>query len=213
MQPGRRNHSHRLARWAPDGLVRHKNPAHRPQRPVLRCKRGSGMRRWLRQHRYAAAMAVRRLLAHPFSSLSNILVIALTLAIPIIAASALVSAQPVVRQISVSPEITLFMKPGADADAAKSIASRIRDGHDPKVQHVRVVPREQALARPKSDPDWADALSALPKHPFPDANAVTLVNGPELAKIGRAHVRTPVPNAQPGCLLLLEKKKQKRLLP
>src|SRR3546814_16640193 len=75
------------------------------------------------------------------------------------------------------------MKPGADADAAKSIASRIRDGHDPKVQHVRVVPREQALARLKSDPDWADALSALPNNPFPDAIVVTIVNGPELAKL------------------------------
>src|SRR3546814_6532298 len=75
------------------------------------------------------------------------------------------------------------MKPGAEADAAKSIASRIRDGHDPKVQHVRGVPGEQALARLKSDPDWADALSALPNNPLPDAIVVTLVNGPELAKL------------------------------
>src|SRR3546814_19949008 len=123
------------------------------------------MRRWLRQQRDAAARAVRRLHVHPFSSLSNILVIALTLAIPIIAASALVSAQPVVRQISVSPEITLFMKPGADADAAKRIASRIRDGHAPQVQNVRVVPRDQALARRKSDPDRADPHPASPHKP------------------------------------------------
>src|SRR3546814_3405554 len=52
----------------------------------------------LRQHRYALLVAVRRLLAQPFSSLSNILVIGLSLAIPISAASILVSAQPVVRQ-------------------------------------------------------------------------------------------------------------------
>lgn len=139
------------------------------------------MRRWLRQHRYAAVVAVRRLLAHPFSSLANLLVIALTLAIPIIAASILVSAQPVARQISVSPEITLFMKPDAPASAAQHAASRIRDQKLPAIRDVHVVPRQRALARLKADPAWADALAALPDNPLPDAVIVTLDNGPDLA--------------------------------
>jgi cell division transport system permease protein len=139
------------------------------------------MKRWLRQHRYAAVVAVRRLLAHPFSSLANLLVIALTLAVPIIAASILVSAQPVTRQISVSPEITLFMKPGAPASAAQDAASRIRGQKLPAIREVRIVPRQQALARLKADPAWADALAALPDNPLPDAVIVTLDNAPDLA--------------------------------
>jgi len=141
------------------------------------------MRRWLRQHRYAAVAAVRRLLAHPFSSMANLLVIALTLAIPIIAASILVSAQPVVRQISVSPEITLFLTPAAAPDTAKAIADRVRGAHQPEIRSVRVVPRAQALAQLKADPTWADALAALPGNPLPDAVVVTLENGPGLAKL------------------------------
>ncbi|TAM86156.1 MAG: ABC transporter permease [Candidimonas sp.] len=139
------------------------------------------MKRWLRQHRYAALVAMRRLLAHPFSSLSNLLVIALTLAIPIIAASILASVQPVARRIPVSPEVTLFMKPGAAASVAADTASRIRNQNQPAVRNVRIVPRQQALARLKADPAWADALAALPDNPLPDAVIVTLENGPNLA--------------------------------
>lgn len=130
-------------------------------------------------------MAVRRLLAHPFSSLSNILVIALTLAIPIIGASILVSTQPVARQISVAPEITLFMTPGADSSAAANVASRISAsaGADSGIRKVHVVSRAQALARLKSNPTWADALSALSGNPLPDAVVVTLDNGADSARL------------------------------
>lgn len=141
------------------------------------------MKRWFRQHRYAAIMAVRRLLAHPFSSLSNILVIALTLAIPIIGASVLVSTQPVARQISVSPEITLFMAPGANAGVAKQVASRITAAANSNIKRVRVVSRAQALARLKSNPTWSDALSALSGNPLPDAVVVTLDNGSDSAQL------------------------------
>jgi cell division transport system permease protein len=139
------------------------------------------MKRWLRQHRYAALVAVRRLLAHPFSSLANILVIALTLAIPIIAAAILVSAQPVTRQISVSPEITLFMKPDAPSNTATEVAARIRGQNQSTIRDIHIVPRQQALARLKADPAWADALAVLPDNPLPDAVIVTLDNGPDLA--------------------------------
>ena len=42
------------------------------------------MKRWVRQHRYALSTAVARLVAQPFSSLSNLLVMTLTLAVPLI---------------------------------------------------------------------------------------------------------------------------------
>ena len=67
------------------------------------------MRSWLRQHAYALKVALRRIAQTPFSSLANILVIAFVLSLPLIAASLLVSLEPVTRTVSVNPAVTLFM--------------------------------------------------------------------------------------------------------
>lgn len=132
------------------------------------------MKRWLRQHRYALWVAVRRLLAYPFSSLSNILVISLALTVPILAASVLVSAQPVVREIPVSPELTLFLDPSAPEQAATALGETLQRDHADEILTVRVVTRAQALARLQSNPSWNEALSVLPDNPLPDAVVVTL---------------------------------------
>ncbi|MEI7570375.1 MAG: ABC transporter permease, partial [Alcaligenaceae bacterium] len=47
------------------------------------------MRSLLRQHRYALAVTLRRLAASPISSLTNLLVIALALSLPLLGASLL----------------------------------------------------------------------------------------------------------------------------
>ena len=68
------------------------------------------MNAWLRQHRYALMVTVRRLIKQPFSSLANLLVMALALALPLLGSAILVSVQPVARQMSVTPEVTVFMR-------------------------------------------------------------------------------------------------------
>lgn len=140
------------------------------------------MKRWLRQHRYAITVAIRRLLAHPFSSLSNLLVIALTLTVPIMGASILLSAQPVAKQVSVSPEVTLFLKPSAAPDTAKKISERLQKEYAPDIQSIRVVPRQQAFNTLKENPSWSDALAALPNNPLPDAVVITLKEHANLAQ-------------------------------
>lgn len=72
------------------------------------------MKQWLRQHRYALNVTLRRLVLQPFSWLANTLVIALALSLPLIGASILTSVQPLVREVSITPEMTLFMKPNAN---------------------------------------------------------------------------------------------------
>ncbi|HWK62013.1 MAG TPA: ABC transporter permease [Eoetvoesiella sp.] len=147
------------------------------------------MRRWLRHHRYAFLVAVRRLLSQPFSSLSNMLVIALTLATPILTASILISAQPVARQVSVSPEVTLFLKPDAPSSTAQQIAARLQADYAEKISAVRIAPRAQIYSRLKQDPAWADALAALPGNPLPDAVVITLKEQPDLARDAAALVQ------------------------
>ncbi|HUH60267.1 MAG TPA: ABC transporter permease [Candidimonas sp.] len=144
------------------------------------------MSRWLRQHRYAVMVALRRLWSQPFSSLSNIIVISLTLAIPIVAASVLVSAQPVVRQIPVSPEATLFLQPGAGTDKTARLTVHLAEKHGEQIQSMRVVPKDDALKTLKANPSWGDALSVLTDNPLPDAVVVTLAESPDLAQRANA---------------------------
>lgn len=140
------------------------------------------MKRWFRQHRYALKVALRRLVTQPFSSLSNVFVISLTLAIPILAASVLTSAQPVVRHIPVSPEITLFLNDSADAETSATLVQNLKQDYGDDVSAVQLVPSAEALEVLKAKPVWADALSVLPNNPLPDAVVVTLRETPDLAQ-------------------------------
>jgi len=146
------------------------------------------MKAWLRQHGYAFAITLRRLAKQPFSSLANLLVMALALALPVLGAALLVSAQPLVREISVTPDITVFIKMDAQADAAETVARRIRSELSDQVSAVRVVTRGDALVELRRQRDWDQALAMLPDNPLPDAVVVTLAPGDDLAARARAQV-------------------------
>ncbi len=140
------------------------------------------MKRWLRQHRYALLVAIRRLVTQPFSSLANILVIALTLAVPIIAASVLVSAQPIAREIPVSPELTLFLNPSTSREDAAGLVQELRKTQPEAILSTRLITRDQALEALQDNPSWSEALAVLPGNPLPDAIVVTLRDTPQLAQ-------------------------------
>ena len=139
------------------------------------------MTRWLNQHRYAMGVAVRRLFNQPFSSLCNILVIALSLAVPIVVAAVLDTAHPVVSQIPVSAEVTLYLERTTPAGEAARLGDTLRQQHAEHIQSVEVITREQALAELRARPAWSDALAVLPDNPLPDAIVVTLRQHPEIA--------------------------------
>lgn len=132
------------------------------------------MKEWFRHHRYALRVALRRLVAQPFSSLANVVVIALSLVLPLVGAAVLSSAQPVIAQLSVDPQVTLFLQRDAGAQSLQSIAQRLRDEHGNVIADVRTVPRDQALRQLQRNPGWSSALSVLPDNPLPDAIVVTL---------------------------------------
>lgn len=139
------------------------------------------MKRWLYQHRYAFAVALRRLLNQPFSSLCNILVISLSLAVPIVVAAVLDTARPVVQQIPVSAEVTLYLERNAPPDAARALADTLRTQHAQVIDAIEVIDREAALAELRRRPAWSEALAVLPENPLPDAVVVTLRQHPEIA--------------------------------
>lgn len=140
------------------------------------------MTRWLNQHRYALAVALRRLLHQPFSSLCNILVISLSLAVPIVVAAVLDTARPVVSQLPVSAEVTLYLDRAAAAGIAQTLGTELQQRHADEIESVEVITRDQALALLRARPAWSDALAVLPDNPLPDAIVVTLHQHPDIAQ-------------------------------
>ena len=139
------------------------------------------MKRWLNQHRYALTVALRRLWGQPFSSLCNILVISLSLAVPIVVAAVLDTARPVVTQIPVSAEVTLYLDRAAPPGTAGRLGAELRERHAEDIEAVEVIDRERALAELRRRPAWSEALAVLPDNPLPDAIVVTLRQNPEIA--------------------------------
>lgn len=132
------------------------------------------MKSWLRQHQYAFRVALIRLLTQPFSSLTNITVVALALCVPLISWAILLAAQPVVKQIPVATEITVYMR--ADLNKEKSVAleKQIASTHAEHIESIQRIDKNQALEQLNQDPTWADALSVLPDNPLPDALIIRL---------------------------------------
>ena len=140
------------------------------------------MKSLLRQHRYAITVTLRRLLAQPISSLTNLCVIALALALPLLGATFLISIEPVAKQVSVTPELTVFLKTDAASSAAEQLARRIRIEHAEQVVKVRVITKQRALEDLRANPAWEQALKVLPVNPLPDAIVIELAPGDDLAK-------------------------------
>ena len=141
------------------------------------------MKAWLRYHRYALRIALRRLANQPFSSLCNIFVISISLALPLLAASILTSVQPVVQQMPVAAELTLLLEQDTPLEQAQVLARDLQEGYSESITHARVVDRDDALDQLAGNPAWTEALAVLTDNPLPHAIIVTLRDGPEQAAI------------------------------
>lgn len=135
---------------------------------------------FFRHHAYALGVTLRRLCAQPFSSLANIVVVTLALAIPLLGGAALMSLRPIASHLTADPEMTVFMKVDASAADTGAVADRIQREHATDIRGVRIVGRDKALADLKANPAYAQALAVLDDNPLPDAIVVTLA-GRDLA--------------------------------
>src|SRR5699024_7731065 len=124
---------------------------------------------WLRQHRYALRVAIIRLATRPFSSLSNIIVLALALAVPFMAWSLLSSTQPLAQHIPIATEMTLFLQADTSSEQQQALEDQLENEFDQWVEGFEFISREQALNNLKDNPSWDQALSVLEENPLPDA--------------------------------------------
>jgi len=129
------------------------------------------MKAWLDHHRTAARLAMRRLTAAPVNSLLYLLAIGVALALPAGGQMLLANALNLAGTTSATPQISIFMAASAERGMTAEIESRLKQRND--LKRVQFLPREETLARMKTNPGLREVIEALPANPFPDAFVLT----------------------------------------
>ncbi|MBB3119237.1 permease-like cell division protein FtsX [Pseudoduganella violacea] len=127
---------------------------------------------WLRQHGFALGSALIHLRKAPGSFLFNILVVAIALALPFTGLTLLNNVRPMSEQMSVDPELSVFMKQDTPREQAAGIAGSLRT--IVKDAKIVFVPREKALEQLKDKSGLNDVISTLGENPLPDSYIIKL---------------------------------------
>jgi cell division transport system permease protein len=129
---------------------------------------------WFRQHRYALAAALVHLRRSPGGFLFNILVVAIALALPFAGVTLLDNVRPMSEQLSVDPEISVFLKQDTTREQAEALAVTLRQTVKDKQAKIIFTPREKALDNLKTKNGLADVLTTLGENPLPDSYVLKL---------------------------------------
>ncbi|ELX12717.1 cell division protein FtsX [Janthinobacterium sp. HH01] len=129
---------------------------------------------WFRQHRYALAAALVHLRRSPGGFLFNILVVAIALALPFAGLTLLDNVRPMSEQLSVDPEISVFLKQDTPREQAEALAVSLRQTVRDKQAKIVFTPREKALDQLKDKSGLADVLTTLGENPLPDSYVLKL---------------------------------------
>jgi cell division transport system permease protein len=129
---------------------------------------------WLSHHFHAAAAAVKRLARTPIGSLLSIAVIGIAFSMPAGIYVLLENLQSLSGQFSGAPQLSLFLKLDADAEAVAEIESYLKQ--HPDVGSFRFVPKGAAFDQLKQRNDWGDVMDGLERNPLPDAFVLSTRN-------------------------------------
>ena len=129
---------------------------------------------WFRQHHYALSVALVHLRRAPGSFLFNILVVAIALALPFMGATLLDNVRPMSEQLSVDPELSIFLKQDTPRQQAEELAVLLRQAVPDKQAKIIFTEREKALETLKEKSGLADVLTTLGENPLPDSYVLKL---------------------------------------
>ena len=132
------------------------------------------MTHWFRQHRYALSAALGHLRRSPGSFLFNIIVVAIALALPFTGVTLLDNVRPMSEQLSVDPEISVFVKQDTPREQAEALAVQLRQTLPDKQAKIIFTPREKALESMREKSGLADVLTTLGENPLPDSYVLKL---------------------------------------
>jgi cell division transport system permease protein len=131
------------------------------------------MKSWFRQHGFAIGAALGKLFKTPGSFLFNVIVVAIALALPFAGVTLLDNVRPMAEQLSVDPEISLFVSAATSREQAQALATPLRAAVGAKAKII-FVPREQALEQLRGKTGLADVLGTLGENPLPDSFVIKL---------------------------------------
>jgi cell division transport system permease protein len=130
---------------------------------------------WIRQHRFALGAAFAQVRKTPGSFLFNVLVVAVALALPFAGATLLHNVRPLSEQLSVDPEISLFVKSGVAREEAQALEPQLQQLLAGNHAKVSFVPREQALDNlTAKNGGLNDVIATLGDNPLPDSYVMKL---------------------------------------
>ncbi|NRR32752.1 ABC transporter permease [Oxalobacteraceae bacterium] len=129
---------------------------------------------WLRQHGFALASALVHLRRSPGGFLFNILVVAIALALPFAGVTLLDNVRPMSEQLSVDPEVSVFLKQDTARADAEALATSLRQLVRDKQAKIIFTPREKALDELKNKSGLTDVLVTLGENPLPDSYVLKL---------------------------------------
>jgi cell division transport system permease protein len=156
------------------------------------------MKRWLRQHRFAMLAALGNLGKSPGSFLFNVVVVAIALALPFAGITLLDNVRPMSEQLSVDPEISLFVNADTTREQAQALAPSLRAVLKDHKAKIVFVPREQALETLKAKSGLSDVLGTLGENPLPDSYVMKLDGYNSAAEAGGVDALAEKLRALPG---------------
>jgi len=142
---------------------------------------------WFRQHRFALGAALSTVGKAPGSFLFNVLVVAFALMLPFAGITLLDNVRPLSEQLSVDPEISVFMRLEATREDASALQPRIRTilaaGGKANAANLEFVPREKALAAMKDRSGLGEVIDTLGDNPLPDSFRMRLDGSDAAARV------------------------------
>lgn len=133
---------------------------------------------WFRQHLFALKSALTHLRGSPGNFLFNVLVVAIALALPIAGLTLIENIRPVSSQLSIEPEISIFVSPDTPRPTATALSIPIKKLLKEKniTANLNFIPKDKALASLEQSSNLAEVLSTLGGNPLPDAYILSLSN-------------------------------------
>ena len=123
-----------------------------------------------RLHAHAAADALRRIAGAPFASILSLLVLAMAIALPVLAAVLLRTVTAATAGLDTEAHVNVYMAPDASPEDAKRVEQALRS--HPDLAEVRFISRAQAFEEMKATSHLAEILATLDRNPLPDAFSV-----------------------------------------
>lgn len=156
------------------------------------------MKSWFRQHHFAVIAALGNVRKAPGSFLFNVFVVAIALTLPFAGLTLLENIRPMSQQLSVDPEISVFVAPGATRAEAQALQPQLQELLKDRKARIAFVPREEALASLNAKGSLSNVIDSLGDNPLPDGYVIKLDSFGTAADAGRVDAVAAQLRALPG---------------